>query len=579
MLENSFKDEGKEMRFFDSLEKTPLKYLEVRNFIEKNIDEIQEGVSQDENFLYFRLGENIKVYDRVCDHNGGKLSLKGKNACCPLHGWELDISTGIYTNARFSKKTIIELNEYELDSPIISIPITNKKLCGKYFSKKKDTEVRFLNHACLIFTLGEISFATDPWLIGSAFCNGWWLAEPSPEDSFDQVNKCDFIYISHNHPDHLHTETLGYIRKDMPILTADFVSESTKNLLQELQFDNILAMDFFSALTDKDKEISLSVLKSGDFRDDSGLFVQNGQFKCLLTVDSNFLDFARFPQVDLLCSSFAGGASGFPLCFENYTDQEKKSVVVRNRGAIKATNSINIKATKAKYFMPYASFFVEAADRDLFIKERNIKNSIKDFEKICDANGTDLINVETEQIYKFRGSQLIAKKVDTTKKMSSSNVNNHIKYDVKKVDKELSEKVLKYFEGCDFEDDLFVELLPTNDEFSDYKYVFQLDFRNKVYKICDYSLNDNETEKDALANGLRYLKIKVRKAELLDVISYGKSWEDLSIGFQCRIYRKPNIYNSEFWFYFTNIYIGKSVSLQQFPAIENALKYQRVTKL
>jgi len=51
----------------------------------------------------------------------------------------------------------------------------------------------------------------------------------------------------------------------------------------------------------------------------------------------------------LLCSSFAGGDSGFPLCFENYTEQEKKAVVTRNCGAIKVT--------KARYFMPYAGFF------------------------------------------------------------------------------------------------------------------------------------------------------------------------------------------------------------------------------
>ena len=560
VLQKLFEEGEKSMQFFDTFERTPLKYLEETNYIEKNIDEIQEGASQDDNFLFFRSDENIKVYDRVCDHNGGKLSLKGKNARCPLHGWQLNMSTGVYTNARCKKNNILELNEYELDSPIVLIPKITKQLSGKRFFEDKDTVVRFLNHACLIFTLGEVSFATDPWLLGSAFCNGWWLSAPSPEDSFAQINKCNFIYISHNHPDHLHPESLINIRKDMPILTADFLSGSTQNLLQELGFNNVLAMDFVSALTDKDKELSFSVLKSGDFRDDSGLFIEHGNFKCLLTVDSNFLDFARFPQVDLLCSSFAGGASGFPLCFANYTDQEKKSVVARNRRAIKATNFMNIKATNAKYFMPYASFFVEAADRDLFIRERNLKNSIKDFEEICTANGTDLFDVRDEQFYKFKGSQLISKHVDPAKKMIPSNINDRLKYDVEKVDKELPEKVVKYFEGCQFEDDLLVELLPTNDEFSDYKYFFQLDFKNKLYKICESGFIDKKIEKDTLARGMRYLQIKVRKAELLDVISNGKPWEDLSIGFQCRIYRQPNIYNSEFWFYFTNIYIGNSVA-------------------
>ena len=68
-------------------------------------------------------------------------------------------------------------------------------------------------------------------------------------------------------------------------------------------------------------------------------------------------------------------------------------------------------------------------------------------------------------------------------------------------------------------------------------------------------------EEQAAEQGLRYLQIKVRKAELLDVVMNGKPWEDLSIGFQCRIYRNPNVYNSEFWFYFTNVYISNNVAV------------------
>ena len=36
---------------------------------------------------------------------------------------------------------------------------------------------------------------------------------------------------------------------------------------------------------------------------------------------------------------------------------------------------------------------------------------------------------------------------------------------------------------------------------------------------------------------------------------YGKlPWEDLLIGFQCRVWRNPNTYNANFWYHFTNIY-------------------------
>ena len=556
------------MSFLESLSLVPHSYDSTETEVLKSIDEIQEGNSQDDNFLYFRSDEHIKIYDRVCDHNGGKLSLKKDGASCPLHGWKLDLSNGFYMNARCSKKPILEVNEYELDSPLISIPITNYRLAGQNWSSHKTTEIRFINHACLIIKMGDITFATDPWVYGSAFCNGWWLAKSSPSDAFEALNKCDFIYISHNHPDHLHPESLHEVRKDMPILTADFNSGSTKDYLHKLGFMNVIAMDFVSSLIDPESEIQLSVLKSGDFRDDSGLFIQHGKFKCLLTVDSNFLNFGKLPTVDLMCSSFAGGASGFPLCFENYSEQEKKVAVTRNRGAIKATNISNIRLAQPSFFMPYAGFFTEAADRDIYVKQRNIKNTVEDFESICETNGSFLLNVNKDQIFTFEGSALVSRRQDVTKKMDSFSLGVIANFKDNEVDDMLNDTVIEYFEGCNYKDELLVDLRPVSDDFKLENIGFRLDFSSNQYSKFVCSSLKESIEDQAANKGLRYLQIKVRRAELLDVLVNGKPWEDLSIGFQCRIYRKPNIYNSEFWFYFTNVYIGNNVALSK-PIIYN----------
>lgn len=547
--------------FLDTFKLMPLDYSHQQAEVEKNIDEIQEGNSQDDNFLYFKSGENIKIYDRVCDHNGGRLSLRDGRASCPLHGWKLDLSSGVYVNARCVKKPILEVNEYELDSPLINVPLEKSRLAVQDWISHKSTEIRFINHACLLIKIGDITFATDPWIYGSAFCNGWWLAKSSPSDAFEALNKCDFIYISHNHPDHLHPESLNEVRKDMPILTANFPSGSTKDYLHKLGFMNVYAMDFVSSLIDFESEIRLTVLKSGDFRDDSGLFIQHGKFKCLLTVDSNFLNFGKLPNVDLLCSSFAGGASGFPLCFENYSEEDKKVVVTRNRGAIKATNISTIKFCQPRFFMPYAGFFTEAAERDAYIKERNIKNSVEDYESICESNEASLLNVDQEQVFIFEGSDLVTRRPDDTKKMDSFSLGLISNLEDNEVDQMLNDIVIKYFENCDYKDDLLVDLRPVSDDFKSESFGFRLDFPSGHYSKFDCNTVAESIEAQAADQGLRYLKIKVRREELLDVVMNGKPWEDLSIGFQCRIYRNPNIYNSEFWFYFTNVYIGNNVAV------------------
>jgi hypothetical protein len=54
----------------------------------------------------------------------------------------------------------------------------------------------------------------------------------------------------------------------------------------------------------------------------------------------------------------------------------------------------------------------------------------------------------------------------------------------------------------------------------------------------------------------RKLHIKIRKDSFSWVINNKMPWEDLSIGFQCKIDRNPDIYNVDFWDHFTNNYIG-----------------------
>ena len=125
------------MSYFDGYKKRNLTYQVESNYIEVNIDDINQGVSQNENFLFFRDNKLIKIYDRVCNHNSGKLFLQGNTALCPLHGWELDLFTGEYLNASCLKNPLLIINEYELDSPLIEMEVKKIKLNTLNFKSKK----------------------------------------------------------------------------------------------------------------------------------------------------------------------------------------------------------------------------------------------------------------------------------------------------------------------------------------------------------------------------------------------------------------------------------------------------------
>lgn len=549
------------MNVLNSFQQEKLSYSSEQVVTEVNIDLINEGYSQDANFLFVRKGDTIKIFDRMCNHNAGQLFLKGATAVCPLHGWELNLDENRYVNAQCDKKPIAIINEYEQESPLFEIITYKESLDYLPFNSRRRVEVTFFNHACLHYEIdNDFTFATDPWVIGSAFCNGWWLMKESPSDVFERLNDCDFIYISHNHPDHLHPLSLSHVRKDMPILTAGFDSGSTIELLKKEGFHNIVPMTFSTRLSRHEDELSFSVLKSGDFRDDSGLLIEIGEFKSLLTVDSNFLNFGKLPQnVHLLCSSFSGSASGFPICFDNYDEDEKRQVITRNRGGRRAINKQNIEKTKPNYFMPYAGFFEEKASRDRYVKERNLKNAVEDYQKVCDDNHCELLNVNKQQKFVFEGSILALRERNSQEGVKDLTVNQYISKIDSVNDESMRDVIRSYFTRSEFRDDLILDLRCTSDDFECEHLRFCIDFSADAPQVLQGDAISDPLEEYCLGINKRYLRIRARRDELYDVVSNGKPWEDLSIGFQCRIYRNPNVYNSEFWFYFTNVYIGSRV--------------------
>ena len=61
--------------------------------------------------------------------------------------------------------------------------------------------IQFLNHASVKIVTDTVAVVSDPWLSGSIFNQGWKLIAPS-EELFPIAADTDFVWISHEHPDH-----------------------------------------------------------------------------------------------------------------------------------------------------------------------------------------------------------------------------------------------------------------------------------------------------------------------------------------------------------------------------------------
>jgi CMP-N-acetylneuraminate monooxygenase len=523
--------------------------LKTHDAVELDINDLQIGVNTFKDvFICLDENRNVRyVINKTCDHNGGKLIKKDDCAVCPLHGWKLDLSTLEYNN---SHKTKTQL-DYRIDKNKLIVPIEEYKIANPFLTPKENTSFsfRWLNHATIYFEFNGFKFATDPWLFGPAFINGWWLQHASTKDAVELLKGCDLIYISHNHPDHLHPETLSVIRKDIPIITGKFQSASSKKMLERCGFNNIFELEF-KDIFEFGNGMQLSILKSGDFRDDSGLYLAIDGKEILLTADSNFLNSFELPQnIFLLATSFTSGASGFPLCFLDYSEEEKAEIIQRNKVSMKAKVLHLVKNTMPEYYMPYAGMFTENASRDKYIQNNNHKNKVEDYLFLEGITGCKLIYPENTIKWLIKNDSLVKEKIASTF-LGHADPNFYIERNKQEYGwNEFA--IINYLEKSLFKSNILLQIIPTDDSFCP---VTNTHIHADFYKRR-FCVKSNEDIVESMKD-YRVETIYVRQEAFMSVVENRLPWEDISIGFQLRVKRNPNQYNSDFWYYFTNEYIS-----------------------
>ena len=524
-----------------------IEYKTESQKVKIDLNQIDEGVNFTDEFIVFKKNDKLSIYDRICDHNSGKLISKNGKTFCPMHNWEFEPKTGTYKNGLVKKK-----KEYEIENNKILVSNKNFQPEIKSVDKSIDIKVRYINHAFLIIESDNFKFATDPWALGPAFNTGWWLKHKTIANWKEELNSCDFIYISHNHPDHCHELTLSYVDKKIPLVVPNFITNSTGLLLQDLGFSNIHNLNFENQYQLKNTELIFTIFKSGDLRDDSGFYFSAGNFKGLLTVDANNLNFLKLPSVDLFASSFAGGAHGYPLNCENYELKDRVKMLDNDRKFIRKTKYKYLEKIKPKFFLPYAGFFKEVLKRDEVYIKYNKKNIVKDYTNFCKKLDIEILDVEENTIFNFNKNKNVKFGTYKGKYYIDINENDYLEYFKEKYKKIDLNYIKNYFENSKFHDDSILFISLTGDNFENNNCCFQVNFTKKITFTILEAKNLNEL----LQSKNNYLFMKIRKESFLNTIYNKRSWEDISIGFQNKQFRKPNIYNSKFWFHFSNVYVG-----------------------
>ncbi len=109
---------------------------------------------------------------------------------------------------------------------------------------------------------------TDPWIKGNAYFGSWTLSHQIPDEQMNSILQCEFVWISHGHPDHLSAESLKLLKK-RKILLPDHVGGLISRYLTDQGYDvHVLKDKVWTKLSDR-----IRVLCLCDYNQDATLLV------------------------------------------------------------------------------------------------------------------------------------------------------------------------------------------------------------------------------------------------------------------------------------------------------------------
>jgi UDP-MurNAc hydroxylase len=101
-------------------------------------------------------------------------------------------------------------------------------------------KIRFVSHASFSVESGGITLLTDPWLFGKAFNQGWALLSPAATVPWEKI---DYVWISHQHPGHLHFPTLKSLppqeKNRLTMLYQKHASQRIPKVLRGMGYPNV----------------------------------------------------------------------------------------------------------------------------------------------------------------------------------------------------------------------------------------------------------------------------------------------------------------------------------------------------
>ena len=124
--------------------------------------------------------------------------------------------------------------------------------------------IETLGHASLLIKKGNKSLLlTDPWFFGTSYWDSWGLKRYPSKSNLKDINKVKFAFITHEHQDHLHPETIQKLNKKIKYLIPDFKHNNIRNFFKNdksLNYKILKKEKWYKLMKDCGLEINFSKL-------------------------------------------------------------------------------------------------------------------------------------------------------------------------------------------------------------------------------------------------------------------------------------------------------------------------------
>lgn len=218
--------------------------------------------------------------------------------------------------------------------------------------------VTYYGQACTLIEAGTRRILTDPWLTDGAYSGTWFhthvLADAGVTPATAPTN-IDYLFLSHEHLDHMDEATLQHFPRDIPLLICRFPTARFRNHLAELGFTNIVEVPSGEAVPLGDGATA-TILGTAEYTNDSAIVVEHDGCRLFNETDCKlgYADLERLGRLGIDIGFYMfSGANWYPMLYD-YPDEVQLELVRRRRRSLLRSLVQRVKLTKPRVAVPAA---------------------------------------------------------------------------------------------------------------------------------------------------------------------------------------------------------------------------------